>query len=384
MTSPEMRVAVAGAAVVGVAFGMVRYAFGVTLPDVRSDLAMSDQQLGLIASGTFAGYLCGLLMAMPLAARKGPRAPTTVGGACGVVGALVVAVAPSPLLLAAGATLAGTAAGWVWAPYSDIVPRVAPVHLRARMLSVVNTGTSMGFLTLAAFIVLAAVLDSWRLVWVGTAAAAAAAAVLNLRYVPRLEPRATLASTVLRVLVSPGLLPVLLYAAVYSAGCTVYFTYANQSISDAGLPRVMGAVLFLALATSGVSALWTDRVAARIGTAQVAALCVGAQGVALGLLATAHGSVSLTVASSLVYGVGYMAGGTALAIWTAEALPASPGEGFTAALLVGAVSAIAAPTVVGALTPVYGLSALLFGAGAVATAAGLSLATHSRLAALPR
>jgi len=45
------RVGVAGAAVVGVAFGMVRYAFGLTLPDVRSELGMSDALLGFVASG---------------------------------------------------------------------------------------------------------------------------------------------------------------------------------------------------------------------------------------------------------------------------------------------------------------------------------------------
>ena len=101
------RIGLAGAAVVGVAFGMARYAYGVTLPDIRADLGLSELVLGLIASATFVGYLAGLLLAGPLAARRGSRAPTTVGGVCGAVGAVIVALAPSPWLLALGAVLAG-------------------------------------------------------------------------------------------------------------------------------------------------------------------------------------------------------------------------------------------------------------------------------------
>ncbi|MGB7507895.1 MAG: MFS transporter, partial [Mycobacterium sp.] len=74
------RIGLAGAAVVGVAFGMARYAYGLTLPGIRQELGLSEMVLGLIASATFAGYLAGLLLAGPLAARWGSRAPTTVGG----------------------------------------------------------------------------------------------------------------------------------------------------------------------------------------------------------------------------------------------------------------------------------------------------------------
>ncbi len=376
------RVGVAGAAVVGVAFGMVRYAFGVTLPDVRAEFAVSDLLLGIIASGSFTGYLAGLLLAMPLAARMGPRAPTTAGGVCAAVGCVLVAVSTSPLPLAAGAVLAGTSAGWAWAPYSEIVPRVAPPHRRARLLALVNTGTSAGFLLLALLIV-AASLGSWRVVWFGTGAVAAAAALLNLWFVPRLGPRAT-PSVALGSLRRPAMRAPLGYAVAYSAGCTIFFTYASQSISNAGLPRAMGAALFVAVAVSGVSALWSDRMCARLGTVHVAALCVAAQGIALVVLAAARGSVVATVASSLVYGFGYMVGGAVLAIWTAQVLPEAPGDGFSAALVVGAVSAIVAPTVIGALTSTFGLSLLLVAAGALAVASGVWLSARSLRSGRPR
>jgi hypothetical protein len=60
------RVGVAGAAVIGVAFGMARFAFGLTLPDVLAGLGLPDAVLGLIAGGTFACFLLGVLLAAPV------------------------------------------------------------------------------------------------------------------------------------------------------------------------------------------------------------------------------------------------------------------------------------------------------------------------------
>ncbi|WP_298590384.1 MFS transporter [uncultured Kocuria sp.] len=107
------RIGLAGAAVVGVPFGMARYANGLTLPGIREDLGLSELMLGLVSSATFAGYLGGLLLAGRLAARHGSRAPTTVGGFCGAAGAVIVTFAQAPWLLAVGVVLAGAAGGWV-------------------------------------------------------------------------------------------------------------------------------------------------------------------------------------------------------------------------------------------------------------------------------
>lgn len=162
---------------------------------------------------------------------------------------------------------------------------------------------------------------------------------------------------------------------MYTAGCTVFFTYATQAISDSGLSPSFGAVLFAAVAVTGLSALWTDRLVERVGAARVGALCVAAQGMAMAILASPGGSASVVVAASLVYGAGYMVGGAVLAIWTAAALPQTPMDAFTAALVLGALSSIAAPTLIGLLTPTFGLVALLLASGAAALATGLGMWT---------
>ncbi|GAB3220524.1 MFS transporter [Mycolicibacterium hippocampi] len=366
------RVGLAGAAVVGVAFGMARYAYGLTLPDIRDELRLSELVLGLIASATFAGYLTGLVLAGPLAARRGARAPTTVGGVCGAAGAVIVAVAQSPWLLAVGAVLAGGAGGWVWAPYSDIVTRMVPLRQQPRALAIITTGTSGGLVVLGGLAVFAAV-GSWRLVWVGIALAAVVAAVVNLRLVPRTEPargsdEQQNASSLARALRVPAG-----YSVVYFAAVVIYFTYASDALGRADLPAVAVPALYAAIGITGVVGVATGAAAQRLGSSRVAALCLVIVAAALALLGLAGDSVIATATSACIFGVGYMTGSAVLAVWTAELVPDRAGAAFTACLVVGAVSSVAAPAVAGAVIPGLGLGTVLVLTGAVSLFSGLAL-----------
>ncbi|KAA0917150.1 hypothetical protein [Dietzia sp. ANT_WB102] len=58
-----MGIGSAGAAVVGVAFGIARSVYGLTLLDIRQKLGLAELVLGLIANATFASHLAGPLLA---------------------------------------------------------------------------------------------------------------------------------------------------------------------------------------------------------------------------------------------------------------------------------------------------------------------------------
>ena len=373
--SPAARVGLAGAAVVGVAFGMARYAYGLTLPDIRRDLGLSELVLGLVASATFAGYLVGLLLTGPLAARRGSRAPTTVGGACGALGAVIVTVAQSPWLLAVGAVLAGSAGGWVWAPYSDIVTRTVSSRDQPRALAIITTGTSGGLVALGGLAVLAA-LGSWRLVWGGIAVAAVTAALVNLRLVPRTRPaprpdgRRGTASLVRPLRVAGA------YSVVYFAVIVIYFTYASDVLQRGDLPAAAVPALYVAVGVTGVVAVTTGAVAQRLGSSRVAALCLMTVAAALALLGLAGDSLAATAASACIFGLGYMTGSAVLAVWTAELVPDRAAAAFTACLVVGAVTSVAAPAVAGAVIPGLGLGTLLVLTAGVSLLSGVALLLH--------
>jgi predicted MFS family arabinose efflux permease len=376
--SVSNRIGLAGAAVVGVAFGMARYAYGLTLPDIREDLGLSELVLGLVSSATFAGYLAGLLLAGRLAARHGSRAPTTVGGVCGAAGAVIVTFAHSPWLLAVGVVLAGSAGGWVWAPYSDIVTRAVPLRQQPRALAIITTGTSGGLVLLGGLAALAA-LGSWRLVWAGIALAAVAAAVVNLRLVPRTSPAArpdgqggvSALAAALRV---PGA-----YSVVYFAVVVIYFTYAADVLDRGTLPAAAVPGLYAAIGFCGMVGVATGAVAQRVGSLRVAALCLVTIGVALALLGLASDSLAATMASACIFGVGYMAGSAVLAVWTAELVPDRAGAAFTGCLVVGAFTSVAAPALAGAVIPGLGLGQLLVLTAAVSLLSGAALMLHGSL-----
>lgn len=377
LTSSAGRVGVAGAAVVGVAFGMARYVYGLTLPGIREDLELSELALGLIASATFAGYLSGLVFAGPLAARRGSRAPTTVGGVCGVLGAVIVLFAHSPWILALGAVLAGSAGGWVWAPYSDIVTRTVAWRHQSRALAMITSGTGGGLVVLGGLAVFA-VGGNWRLIWAGVGVAAVAAAILNVALVPRIDPPAPARGSggviaLARVLAMPAG-----YSVVYFAVVIVYFTYASDVLSAAAFPAFSVPLLYALVGGSGLVALATGAMVTRIGSVGVAAACLGTVGLALVLLGLQGDSLTATLVSACVFGAGYMTGSAVLAVWTAELVPDRAGAAFTSCLVVGALSSVAAPALAGAVIPTAGLARILVASAALSLLAGAVLSLCGR------
>ena len=380
MDRQTLGVGVGGAAVVGVAFGMARYAYGLTLPDVRSEFELSEMLMGLIASATFVGYLIGLVSVPRLEARRGPRAPTTVGNVCGCVGAATVALAPSPLILAAGAVLSGSAAGWVWAPYSDIVSEVTPRRHQPTVLAAITTGTSLGLFSLAGLGLLAT-FASWRLTWAGIALAAAVAALVNIRAVPPLvdRPRPDAASRT--TLWRRSMAPPLGYAVLFFGAVTVYFTYAIDAARSGGLSASAAPVLFALIGLGGLVAVRTGRMTDAVGASAVGIGSVCVVSAALVMLGLGRSMLPLSLGSAVLFGIGFMVGSSVLAIWTAQAAADRPTEGFTLALVVGAVVSIAAPAATGSLISTFGLPAILVLVAVIAAVGAITLAVLPRLRA---
>ena len=386
MRSPAVRLTIAGAAVVGVAYGMGRYAFGLTLPSLRGDPSLSadgldDAVLGLIASGSFAGYLLGLLLAPVVGRRFGPRAPTTVGGTCGLVGGALAAAAPSPLVLAVGTVLAGSAAGWVWAAYSDLAAVVVAPPARPRTLAVISTGTSAG-LVVSGLVGLGAIgVPGWRLVWVAIGVASAAAGLLNLLWTPRVPPSRTgrTGRIALRGLVVPTV-----FSVAFHVGVTTFFTWAADMLRRAALAAGWAPTLYALVGVVGLVALGTGGWCARFGTVRVAAatlLFIAASLVVLGLGA---GSAAVALAAAAVFAPGIMGGAAVLAVWTAEIAPERSGEALTAVVVVGAFAAVVAPAVVGLLLGVVSLAALLIGLAVLLLVTAAGLLFRARATPAPR
>ncbi len=331
---------------------MARYAYGLTLPDIREDLRLSELVLGLVASATFAGYLAGLLLAGRLAARRGSplaagrRSPRVARADDSGRGLRRCGGGDRDFRAVPGAACRRCRFGRQrrWLGLGALLRHRDPIGAlaaAARALAISTTGTSGGLVLLGALAVLAAV-GLWRLVWAGIALAAVAAALVNLRLVPRTgsaprpEGRAGASSLVaaLRVPVA--------YSVVYFAVVVVYFTYAADVLDSGTLPAAAVPALYAALGLTGMVGVATGTLGQRLGSVRVAALCLATVGAALVLLGLAGGSVATTAPSAGIFGMGYMTGSAVLAVWTAELVPERAGAAFTACLVVGALSSVAA------------------------------------------
>lgn len=371
------RLGLAGFCATAVTFGPARNGYGLFLPEIREEFGLSTELLGFIASGLYAGYLGALVVVGFLAARVGPRVPVLVGLASACLGMALVALSPNVEVLVTGVVLAGTSAGWTWAPYNDAAERVVPPSSRDRVLSVVSTGTTFG-IAVAGLVALATlVLDTpWRAPWLAFAACAVAAAALNAWLLPRGGSHGAKKASPggwsgLGWLWSAASAPLFAVALSFGVVNAVYWSFAVDLVSGAGgASPATGPVLYAVLGGAGFAGLFTGDLSARFGLRRVLRATLASLGAAAGLLGLAAGWLPAVGASAVLFGAGTMVMSALLSVWSSAVFRERPSTGFSAALLLFGAGSALGPGAGGIFAASFGLGAafLLTAVLALATA----------------
>jgi predicted MFS family arabinose efflux permease len=380
--TPAARLTAAGFVATAVAFGPARMGFGLFLPAFREDFALSTSTAGLIASGGFLAFLLALLASAWIARRHGERVAVVAGALAAATGFAAVAVAGTPTLLALGIALAGTSAGFCWAPFNDAAERTVAAEARPTALSVVSTGTTFGVLA-AAGLALAVTQDAlgWRGAWAGFALGALALAAIAWAGVPPRRRPTKDRSTPARIdqaapppaapaaLLRRATIP--LYAAALAFGMTnaIFLSFAADTVvGEGGLPgledRVASAVIFLGYGVCGALGLATGRIEARTGLAPLLALIFAAGALSLVLIGLAPMSWSGVIAASGLHGAGIMMVSAVLSFWSVRLFPGRSTLGFTAALLAMAAGSVLGPAAAGWLAAAEGPRTMFLAAAA--------------------
>ena len=66
----------AGLAIVAVTYGLARYCFGLFLPEIRQEFALSPETVGLIAGLSYLGYLAATFVGSWLSTVRTAASPT--------------------------------------------------------------------------------------------------------------------------------------------------------------------------------------------------------------------------------------------------------------------------------------------------------------------
>lgn len=350
------RLGLPGLATLAVTYGFARYGYGLFLPRFQAEFGGSAGALGAVTSIGYAGELLALGLVGWWAGRRSPRLPIAVGLCCAGLGMAVISFAPNAAVLAAGVAVSGMSPGWVWTPYSDVVQDTVRPGGRAQALSMISTGTTFGVILAGPAALLAA--DSrWRLVWLVAAACAFAVLGWNLRAVPsapacpsRPWPGARWRELVQRRAAWP------LFAAAASSGLVgaVYWSFAGVAVAHEGDQHVAPA-LWTVIGVVGAVGVLTGRFVARHGLRAIfltAQLVLSASTAVLWLWPGGWGSA---LASAVLYGSGFMVGGTLLSVWSSTVFPDQPTRGFSIVVLCITLGATTGPAALGLLVDQAGI-----------------------------
>jgi predicted MFS family arabinose efflux permease len=165
------RLALVGAAAIAVSFGLARFALGLFLPELRTELGLGPARAGALAAVPFLSFCAASVLAATVTARLGPRRSAVLAMVAGVAGLGGMATASALSGLVLGAALCGLCTGWSMPALTEATRVQVPGALRDRTEAVMNAGTSVGVATATPALLL---LTSWREAYLLFAAAALA------------------------------------------------------------------------------------------------------------------------------------------------------------------------------------------------------------------
>ncbi|SDE61204.1 Predicted arabinose efflux permease, MFS family [Blastococcus fimeti] len=336
----------AGLAVIAVTYGLARYGYGLYLPEFRADFGLSTGTAGVIAAGSYAGYCGAVVLAGRLVSTGHARTALWCAGGSAALGCLLVGVAWSGLVLAAGALLAGSGAGAATPATVAAVAGTVPDPQVPRAQGVVNSGTGAG-VVVGGLLVLS-VPGAWRWSWVAFAVLAVLATVWadrSARWSPEPGPRPPGVERAPGRVEQPWLRRPLVAALLAGTGCSAVWTFGRDLLADqGGLPDRLTGLLWCVLGAAGLLGGISGVLVLRVGVraAWILSVLTAAAGtVGLGVTAAAPLGAALSLAG---FGAAFVALTGVLLAWAAQRDPAgaaaAAGRGFIALTVGQALGAV--------------------------------------------
>jgi predicted MFS family arabinose efflux permease len=171
--------------VVGQSFG--RFSFGLLLPAVKKDLAVSYGLAGWLGTMNLGAYAVGTALTSIASVRVPPHRIMQFGVGLATVGITILTVAPSTPFLLFGMTCCGLGGAASWVPAPGIAASQFPPERRGFAMGLCSAGIGIG-IVLATFLtdVVRSVVgdeEAWRQVWAVQAAIGLLVTIFALRMI---------------------------------------------------------------------------------------------------------------------------------------------------------------------------------------------------------
>lgn len=328
--SREFYLGATGFGLIAVCYGFARFAFGLFLPQIDADLALTDAMGGLIAGGSFLGYCLAIVVAAQLTERMGARAVAVVAALIAALGMLGIALAPSAAWLAAAVLLAGVSTGLASPPMAAAVAVIVQPERQDASNTLINAGTSAGVILSAPVALMIG--GEWRLAYGVFAATACVLAVLAARHVPPTACSRSQAdagrppfSAALRRLVVASLL--------MGAASTALWSFGSQIVSwRLGWEGAGAGLLWMVIGAAGIAGAGAGSLIAKLGVDRAHRSCLGTLAFAIVLVGIGSTATMVLVGGAL-FGAAYITLSGIYLVWGVSALPERPATGLTVAFL---------------------------------------------------
>ena len=147
-------------ALTALSYGLARFAYGLLLPQIRQDLALSVSAAGWIGGSAFAAYCVGIVATFVCSGKVSPRGLAVMAGAAAALGMGLIVLAASGLALGCGVALAGLSTGLTSPPLASAVAARLDDADRPRANGFINAGTAAGIVFSGLAAIVAA--GQWR------------------------------------------------------------------------------------------------------------------------------------------------------------------------------------------------------------------------------
>jgi predicted MFS family arabinose efflux permease len=367
-----------GLAMIAVAYGLARFAYGLFLPEMRDSLDLSESVLGLIGAGSYAGYYFAVLGALVFTCRAGPRFMAVAAAAVAVVGMATVASAPTAWVLALG-VLVGGSSGLASPPMGEAVATTVSEESQDRANALINSGTSIGVAISGPAALLVA--EQWRIAWGAFALVGGAVVVWNVFAMPRKpgsddrpEGAAQTAVPRLSVRYLVGTRSVALFAAAMGVGfaSAAYWTFSRDMVVRFGDLSGTGSSMFwVVIGVSGLAGGLAGDLVKRFGLSGAFRVSVLSMAAAIGLLAAVPGVLLWAYSSPTLFGSTYIMLTGIILVWSVSVFHERPSAGLGAAFLLIAVGQVFGALTAGALAGAAGLVVTFWAFAGIAVVAAL-------------